>query len=69
MHDCKRGNVTPKSNVEYWQTKRFRNVARDKENLKAYKKEGWKTLLVWECEIKDTEKLQRKINVFLKIKP
>lgn len=66
MHDCKRGNVTPKTNIEYWQNKRFRNVARDKENLKIYKNEGWKTLTVWECEIKDVEKLRRKINSFLK---
>lgn len=66
LHDCKRGNVTPKTNVEYWQTKRFRNVARDEENLKIYKNEGWKTLTVWECEIKDIEKLRRKINAFLK---
>lgn len=65
MHDCKRGNVTPKSNVEYWQTKRLRNVERDKSNLKTYKKEGWKTLTVWECEIKDLPKLERKLVRFL----
>lgn len=65
IHDCKRGNVTPKTNVEYWQTKRFRNVARDKENLAVYKKEGWKTLIIWECEIKDTDRLERKLKRFL----
>lgn len=65
MHDCKRGNVTPKTNVEYWQTKRFRNVARDKENLQIYKQEGWQTLTVWECEVKDQSKLETKLKKFL----
>lgn len=66
MHNCKRGNVTPKTNVEYWQNKRFRNVARDKENLKLYKAECWRTLTIWECEIKDTIKLENKIKAFLR---
>ncbi len=65
IHDCKRGNVTPKTNVEYWQTKRLRNVERDRANLKVYKKEGWKTLTVWECEIKDLAKLEVKLKKFL----
>ncbi|HEX9960499.1 MAG TPA: very short patch repair endonuclease [Pyrinomonadaceae bacterium] len=65
MHDCKRGNVTPKSNTDYWQTKRFRNVERDKTNLNVYKKEGWKVLTIWECEIKDLNKVERKLIKFL----
>ncbi len=65
MHDCKRGNVTPKTNTEYWQKKRFKNVERDRQNLTAYKKEGWKVLTVWECEIKDLDKLKNKLLNFL----
>jgi DNA mismatch endonuclease (patch repair protein) len=65
MHDCKRGNVTPKSNTNYWQTKRLRNVERDKSNLNVYKKEDWKVLTIWECEIKDLKKLERKLTKFL----
>ncbi|MGI8545219.1 MAG: very short patch repair endonuclease [Aridibacter sp.] len=65
MHDCKRGNVTPKTNTEYWQKKRFKNVERDSQNLTAYKKEGWKVLTIWECEIKDLDKLKNKLLKFL----
>lgn len=68
MHDCKRGNVTPKTNVDYWQTKRFRNVVRDKENLFAYKKKGWKTLIIWECEIKEPAKMEKRIKKFLNVR-
>jgi DNA mismatch endonuclease (patch repair protein) len=65
MHDCKRGNVTPKTSTEYWQKKRFRNIERDSQNLTAYKKEGWKVLTIWECEIKDLDKLKNKLLKFL----
>jgi DNA mismatch endonuclease (patch repair protein) len=66
IHDCKRGNVTPKTNVEYWQNKRFRNVERDKENLKIYKKQGWKVLVIWECQLKGLNKLKNRLKRFLK---
>ncbi|CAN5654709.1 very short patch repair endonuclease [soil metagenome] len=66
IHDCKRGNVTPKTNVEYWQKKRFRNVERDKENLKIYKKQGWKVLVIWECQLKGLNKLKNRLKRFLK---
>lgn len=65
MHDCKRGNVTPKTNVEYWQKKRFRNVERDRENLRIYKNEGFKVLVVWECQTKDLSKLETNLKQFL----
>lgn len=55
----------PKTNTDYWQNKRLRNVERDKENLKIYKKQGWKVLVIWECEIKDTINLKRKLVKFL----
>ena len=65
IHDCKRGNVAPKTNVEYWQNKRFRNVKRDTENLTAYQNGGWQTLIVWECEINDLLRLKKKLDQFL----
>ena len=65
IHDCERGSVTPKTNVEYWQTKRLRNVERDESNLKTYKKEGWKVLTVWKCETKNLPKLNAKLRRFL----
>ncbi len=66
IHDCKRGNVTPKTNTEYWQTKRFRNVERDKSNLETYRESGWKVLTIWECETKDSAALEVKLRNFLR---
>ena len=49
MHNCPYGRVTPRTNAEFWQTKRLSNVERDKRNMAALKNEGWKVLTVWEC--------------------
>ncbi len=65
MHDCKRGNVTPKINADYWQPKRIKNVARDKANLEIYQNGGWRILTVWECEIKNQPALREKLKTFL----
>ena len=65
MHDCKRGNVTPKTNTDYWQNKRIRNVERDKTNLTAYSEAGYKTLTIWECEVKNKTALTDKLKNFL----
>ena len=42
----------PKSNVEFWEEKIKRNVARDFRNEAELKALGWRVIRVWECEIK-----------------
>ncbi len=44
-------NRLPKSRVEYWVPKIMRNVERDKINARTLKKDGWKILIVWECDL------------------
>lgn len=51
IHDCPRF-VWPSSNKEYWEPKIRRNVERDKINIELLQKEGWRVLIVWECELK-----------------
>ena len=41
----------PKSNVEFWEEKIERNVARDFRNEAELKALGWRVVRVWECEI------------------
>lgn len=50
-HDCKYF-VWPKSNEEYWHKKIDRNVERDTHNIKLLEDEGWKVIVVWECQLK-----------------
>ncbi len=42
----------PKSNIEFWEEKIERNVARDVRNEGELKALGWRVVRVWECEIK-----------------
>lgn len=42
----------PASNNDYWTKKLNRNMERDQANMASLADEGWKTLILWECEIK-----------------
>jgi DNA mismatch endonuclease, patch repair protein len=54
----------PKSRREYWQPKLNRNKERDKLNEAKLLAEGWSVLTLWECELKDSERLRRRITTF-----
>jgi DNA mismatch endonuclease (patch repair protein) len=65
MHDCRYGRVTPKTNAEFWQTKRLSNVERDRRNVTDLKRDGWKVLEVWECQTKEPDLLEKRVRKFL----
>jgi DNA mismatch endonuclease (patch repair protein) len=50
-HDCGRF-VWPSSNVEYWSKKINRNVERDAQNIALLTEQGWRVLIIWECQLK-----------------
>jgi DNA mismatch endonuclease (patch repair protein) len=66
MHDCRYGSVTPATNAEFWQNKRMSTVERDARHLKSLRQDGWRVLIVWECETREPEKLERKLDKFLR---
>ena len=45
--------TTPASNMRFWRSKFAETVKRDKRNLDALRKLGWKVAIVWECAVKD----------------
>ena len=51
MHVCSRSRL-PRSNQEYWKPKIERNIQRDAENQQKLEADGWKVIVVWECELK-----------------
>ncbi|MEQ1820045.1 MAG: DNA mismatch endonuclease Vsr [Terricaulis sp.] len=65
-HDCKRGARQPKDNAAYWRAKISRNVARDCATLKTLRADEWATLVIWECETRDSASLARKLAKFLR---
>jgi len=62
---CKRKAI-PKVNLKYWETKLRNNVKRQKIIIKELRHNKWRILVIWECEIKNTNKLSKKIELFLK---
>ena len=63
--DCPRAK-RPSTNKKFWNEKLSKNIKRDISNQKELKKLGWLPFVVWQCQIKDIDTLQRKFNKFLK---
>jgi len=47
----------PKTRTNWWTKKLNRNKARDAEVAAALEAEGWRVIVVWECEVDDTVSL------------
>ena len=45
--------IMPKTNVKYWRGKIARNKKRDTDVNNHFKKAGWKTIRIWEYDVKN----------------
>jgi DNA mismatch endonuclease (patch repair protein) len=61
---CRRA-TTPATNLDYWLPKFERTVERDQQNIDGLSSLGWSSLVVWECELKNTGDLADKLRAFL----
>ncbi|HYI83822.1 MAG TPA: very short patch repair endonuclease [Acetobacteraceae bacterium] len=50
-HEGCRGTRTPKTNVDFWKAKFSANVRRDQRVMEELEALGWRTVVIWECEI------------------
>ena len=44
--------IVPKTRTEWWLQKINGNIANDEKAVKALKKNGWKIITIWECDLK-----------------
>jgi DNA mismatch endonuclease (patch repair protein) len=51
----------PKSRPDYWPEKLRKNRNRDRRSRVALRRLGWKVLTIWECETRDADRLDRKL--------
>jgi len=49
--------TTPASRQEYWLPKFRRTMERDQRNQNELRQQGWKVVVVWECEMKNASSL------------
>lgn len=61
---CRYGRL-PKSREDFWGAKIDRNRERDTANLKVLEDAGWRVLVVWQCELKDLNVLEKKLHGFV----
>src|SRR5262245_4550871 len=64
-HKCPKGRP-PKSRLDYWLPKIAANEQRDSRQIAQLRSGGWKTLVVWQCELKSALQLARKVDRFLR---
>ena len=65
MHNCRYGRVKPKTRAKFWQKNRQGNVERDRKNLRQLRKDGFKVLVIWECQTRNIDTLTKKLSKFL----
>jgi DNA mismatch endonuclease (patch repair protein) len=66
QHRCARGSRVPQSNVAYWRKKLAGNLQRDRRHRAALRRAGWRVMVVWECQVRDAERLAERLDRFLR---
>ena len=60
-HNCPAGKL-PETRKEFWQEKISGNIERDKRNINELNKQGWKVIIVWQCELKNKEIIHKTLD-------
>jgi DNA mismatch endonuclease (patch repair protein) len=61
---CRR-TTHPKTRAHYWRNKFSQNVERDARNARLLRKQGWRILVLWECQTFTPLIVRRKLLRFL----
>lgn len=62
---CKKARL-PKTRVDFWRKKIELNRKRDVSRIAALRGAGWKVLVLWQCELSNLTRSQRRAEHFLK---
>ena len=64
---CRYGRL-PKTRIDFWQAKIQNNKKRDRNSIRSLSVAGWKSLTVWQCELKNPDTLAKKLYEFIEHK-
>ena len=59
--------VMPTSRVDYWKSKLEGNRQRDAVNIASLEADGWRVIIVWECELKKAVRDKRLERLYAQI--
>ena len=62
---CRR-SARPSTNVEFWDRKLSGNIKRDQRLKRKLERDGWRVLIVWSCETRNTDRVKSKLTTFLR---
>ncbi len=65
-HSCLGKRGKPATHKKFWTEKITRNKARDKRVVAELRRDGWHVMTIWECELKNEERLRARLDRFLK---
>lgn len=65
LHAGCRNNRPPKSRLDYWKPKLERNAARDAQARRELSKAGWRSMVIWECELDKPARVATRLSRFL----
>ncbi|MFC1899553.1 very short patch repair endonuclease [Chloroflexota bacterium] len=60
-HEGCKASKLPETRREFWENKIRDNVERDKRNINPLEQNGWKVIVLWQCELNNELKHRRKI--------
>lgn len=63
-HSCKLGRL-PKTRPEFWSEKIAGNRSRDTRKVDQLVEQGWRVMTVWQCGLKDADRVLSEIETFL----
>lgn len=58
----------PSTNTVFWNRKIESNISRDKIITKKLKEAGWDVLVIWQCQIRDKELVEKTLRSFIEQK-
>lgn len=60
-HNGCRQCYMPKTRVDFWERKFSATVVRDRQVVRTLRREGWRVVIVWECQLRDEGALEKKL--------
>jgi len=64
---CSRATI-PQTRTDFWEAKLSATVERDRAQAAALMAAGWQVLVIWECDLRDQDRLEKSIRQALDAK-
>jgi len=56
---------SPKTKIDFWEKKFAQNVSTHEKAVRKLGQMGWRIIVIWECELKNIDLVEDKLNLFL----